>query len=175
MDSQSDSYFTNLLNEDSAYDLSNEYENQFEVIQNIDKEPNQSRCSKNFTADEDILLIFAYLNISTDAIQGNEQKSVTYWERVHCYFHEHKKFASVGDNEVGDTFVVLERPMGRKALKEHVRNEKGKRIVDMSAASILKFEEYIEDIKVGIRRGRKKRIDYMLKNNINWPLKKKRI
>ena len=94
MDSQGDSFFTNLLNENSVYDLPNEYENQFEVTQNIDKESNQRRRTKNFTADEDILLISAYLNISTDAIQGNEQKSVTYWERVHRYFHEHKKFAS---------------------------------------------------------------------------------
>ncbi|KAK1578401.1 hypothetical protein Q3G72_029987 [Acer saccharum] len=169
MDSQGDSYFTNLLNDDSAYDLSNGYENQFEVTQNIDKELNQRRRTKNFTTDEDILLISAYLNISIDAIQGNEQKSVTYWERVHRYFHEHKKFPSTrnanslmkrwsiiqlavntfcGDNEVGDTFVGLERPMGRKASKERVRNEKGKRIVDMSASSTLKFEEYMEDIKV---------------------------
>ena len=55
---------------------------------------------------------------------------------------------NLGDNEVGDTFVGLERPMGRKASKERVRNEKGKRIADMSAASTLKFEEYMEDIKV---------------------------
>ncbi|KAK4846132.1 hypothetical protein QYF36_013458 [Acer negundo] len=38
--------------------------------------------------------------------------------------------------------------MERNASKERVRNEKGKRIVDMSAASILKFEEYVEYIKV---------------------------
>ncbi|KAK3183107.1 hypothetical protein Dsin_030393 [Dipteronia sinensis] len=54
---------------------------------------------------------------------------------------------NLGDNEVGDIFVGLERPMERKASKEGVRNEKGKRIVDMSAASTLKFEEYVEDIK----------------------------
>ena len=55
---------------------------------------------------------------------------------------------NLGDNEVDDTFVGLERPIGRKALKERVRNEKGKHIVDMSAASTLKFEECVENIKV---------------------------
>ena len=62
MDSQGDSYFTNLLNKDSAYDLPNEYENQFEATQNIGKEPNKRRRTNNFTTDEDILLISAYLN-----------------------------------------------------------------------------------------------------------------
>ncbi|KAK2662628.1 hypothetical protein Ddye_001202, partial [Dipteronia dyeriana] len=89
-----DSYFTNLLNEDSAYDLPNEYLYQSEATQNIEKEPNQRRPTKYFTTEEDILLISAYLNISTDVIQRKEQKSVTYWERVHHYFHEHTKFES---------------------------------------------------------------------------------
>ena len=37
---------------------------------------------------------YLYPHISTNVIQGNEQKSVTYWERVHRYFHERMKFES---------------------------------------------------------------------------------
>ncbi|KAG5540990.1 hypothetical protein RHGRI_021023 [Rhododendron griersonianum] len=51
--------------------------------------------SGNFTdEEEDKLLILAYLNISLDAVQGNDQKRKTYWRRVWDYFHEHKSFIS---------------------------------------------------------------------------------
>ena len=36
----------------------------------------------------------AWLNISLDAIQGNEQKHKAYWTRLWEYFHKYKIFAS---------------------------------------------------------------------------------
>ncbi|CAL8992592.1 unnamed protein product, partial [Prunus brigantina] len=44
---------------------------------------------------EDNLLLSAWLNVSLDAVQGNKQKSGTYWKRIWEYFHEYKSF--VGD------------------------------------------------------------------------------
>ena len=44
----------------------------------------------NFTSEEDIMIILAWLNIGLDVVQGNEQKSKTYWQRVCEYFHEYK-------------------------------------------------------------------------------------
>ena len=36
------------------------------------------------------MIISAWLNISLDALKGNEQKSKTYWQRVCKFFHEYK-------------------------------------------------------------------------------------
>ncbi|KAL7262731.1 hypothetical protein ACSBR1_000986 [Camellia fascicularis] len=40
------------------------------------------------------MIISAWLNISLDPIQGNEQKSKAYWLRVLEYFHQFKTFSS---------------------------------------------------------------------------------
>ncbi|CAO2178263.1 unnamed protein product, partial [Urochloa humidicola] len=53
-----------------------------------------TKRSKNFSIDEDKILVSAWLNTSLDPIQGNEQPHGTYWERIHAYFHEHKTFVS---------------------------------------------------------------------------------
>ncbi|KAL7226869.1 hypothetical protein ACSBR1_021857 [Camellia fascicularis] len=90
MDSQQDGYFTNLLQErpniDEHYLMESQYLNQ-----NTQKKPQRGG---NFTIEEDKLLVSAWLNISLDAVHGNEQKRSTYWKRVWDFFHEHKKFES---------------------------------------------------------------------------------
>ncbi|XP_052190871.1 glutathione S-transferase T3-like isoform X2 [Diospyros lotus] len=43
---------------------------------------------------EDLMLVSAWLNISMDAIYGNDQTKQRYWERVHAYFHQYKDFES---------------------------------------------------------------------------------
>ncbi|KAL3642385.1 hypothetical protein CASFOL_013200 [Castilleja foliolosa] len=48
----------------------------------------------NFTVEEDLLLVSAWLNVSLDAVTSNNQTHKTYWERIHDYFHEHKIFQS---------------------------------------------------------------------------------
>jgi len=55
---------------------------------------NRTRRGTNFMIEEDLLLVSAWLNISFDAVHGNEQKHKAYWLRVWEYFHEHKNFIS---------------------------------------------------------------------------------
>ena len=42
--------------------------------------------NKNFSENEDILLVKAWLNTSTDPIPGTNQKRAAYWTRVHEAF-----------------------------------------------------------------------------------------
>jgi hypothetical protein len=55
--------------------------------------PNNKR-SKNFSDDEDEVLVSAWLNISLDPIVGKDQKGGRYWSRIYEYFHEHNKCQS---------------------------------------------------------------------------------
>jgi hypothetical protein len=48
--------------------------------------------SRNFSVDEDKLLVSGWLNVSHDPIQGVDQARGTYWSRNHRYFHVNKKF-----------------------------------------------------------------------------------
>ncbi|TVU12172.1 hypothetical protein EJB05_45804 [Eragrostis curvula] len=50
--------------------------------------------TKNFSVDEDLLLVSAWLNVSLDPIQGVDQSRSTYWKRIHDYFHANKTFDS---------------------------------------------------------------------------------
>lgn len=50
--------------------------------------------TKNFSVDEDILLVLTWLNVTLDPIQGVDQSRKTYWKRMHDYFHANKKFDS---------------------------------------------------------------------------------
>jgi hypothetical protein len=43
--------------------------------------------SKSFNVDKDKLLVSAWLNVSHDPIQGVRQAYITYWDRIHQYFH----------------------------------------------------------------------------------------
>ncbi|WOH04335.1 hypothetical protein DCAR_0623744 [Daucus carota subsp. sativus] len=56
--------------------------------------PKKGRRSKNFTMEEDMLLISAWLNVSLDPVQGTNQTQLTYWNRIGNYFDEHKNFSS---------------------------------------------------------------------------------
>jgi len=50
--------------------------------------------TKNFSSEEDILLVSAWLNVGMDAISGVDQSQGTYWRRIHEYFHANKSFES---------------------------------------------------------------------------------
>ncbi|KAM3710627.1 hypothetical protein ACJW30_01G045700 [Castanea mollissima] len=54
----------------------------------------KSQRGSNFTIEEDLLLVSAWLTISLDAVQGNEQKHKTYWRRIWDYFQNKKTFIS---------------------------------------------------------------------------------
>lgn len=55
--------------------------------------PSQKR-SKNFSEEEDILLVSAWLNVSQDAVHGADQSKNTYWGRIYEYFQKNKTFES---------------------------------------------------------------------------------
>lgn len=48
--------------------------------------------TKNFSKQEDELLISAWQNVSLDPIAGVDQTNGTYWQRVHSYFMKHGDF-----------------------------------------------------------------------------------
>ena len=48
----------------------------------------KSQRSKNFSPEEDCLLVSAWLNTSKDPITGVEQQTKQFWARVHAYFVE---------------------------------------------------------------------------------------
>jgi len=48
----------------------------------------KSQRSKNFSQEEDCLLVSTWLNTSKDPITGVEQQIKQFWARVHAYFIE---------------------------------------------------------------------------------------
>ncbi|WVZ51045.1 hypothetical protein U9M48_002235 [Paspalum notatum var. saurae] len=50
------------------------------------------RRTKNFSDKEDQMLVTAWLNVGTDAVQGGERSP--YWKRIYDYFHLNKDFES---------------------------------------------------------------------------------
>ncbi|PUZ75960.1 hypothetical protein GQ55_1G252100 [Panicum hallii var. hallii] len=55
--------------------------------------PNQKRL-KNFNEQEDQLLVSAWLNISTNPIQGANQTKGSFWTGTYDYYHSNKEFTS---------------------------------------------------------------------------------
>ncbi|KAH7844046.1 hypothetical protein Vadar_023668 [Vaccinium darrowii] len=98
MNTQGDAYYTNLLSGQIDLDHDFNLENLDHGSQYVPIAPELGSTAKkpkrggNFMVDEDVLLISAWLNISLDPVQGNEQRHKTYWRRVWEYFHEHKIF-----------------------------------------------------------------------------------
>lgn len=108
---QGDACFTNLLQRGSNLDNKFMIESPSLMDQNlnphaqvstqesppqVEMEPTakKSQRGSNFTIEEDLLLISAWLNVSLDVVQGNEQKHKTYWRRIWEYFHKNKNFIS---------------------------------------------------------------------------------
>lgn len=52
----------------------------------------------NFTIDEDIKLVSAWLNVSLDAVTSTDEKHATFWERIWSTFHNDKKFNRTRDS-----------------------------------------------------------------------------
>ncbi|XP_030944537.1 glutathione S-transferase T3-like [Quercus lobata] len=52
------------------------------------------QCGSNFTIQEDVLLVSAFLNVNQDAMQSTNQKRTTYWSRIWEYYHQWKTFTS---------------------------------------------------------------------------------
>ncbi|XP_028054596.1 glutathione S-transferase T3-like [Camellia sinensis] len=94
---QNDAYFTNLMNDGTDYEFMDEPLDQGDQSSPISPQIETTKKPQrggNFTTEEDSMLISAWLNISLDPVQGNEQKSKAYWLRVWEYFHQYKTFSS---------------------------------------------------------------------------------
>ena len=90
MDTQEDiSLYANILQEDSnfAAPFLNGSQNTSMPIQESLPEveivtSNPTKRDGNFSIDEDNLLVFAWLNISTDAVHGNDQRTEKFWKKI---------------------------------------------------------------------------------------------
>jgi hypothetical protein len=64
-------------------------------LQNYQKTPSQSKMKStkktNFSIEEDILLVKAWINTSINPIQGTDQKGSKFWDRIWMNYHENKK------------------------------------------------------------------------------------
>ena len=92
MDLQYDGSLTDLLmNDTDLYDDTIQSNPtvlalvQNEVISRLRK----SQRTKNFSIEEDKLIVFAWLNTSKDAITGNEQQGGAFWQIILQYLELH--------------------------------------------------------------------------------------
>ncbi|KAH7837578.1 hypothetical protein Vadar_015386 [Vaccinium darrowii] len=93
LDLGNDGYFTSLMQSDCNEDqfvMESQYLNPNAQVFSHETEftPVMGSSSKkpprrtNFTMEEDKMLVSAWLNISMDPVQGNNQKKATFWQRV---------------------------------------------------------------------------------------------
>jgi hypothetical protein len=91
MDSNFSSSFTNFLMNESE-DILSQPSDSNQLINNILEFKclynKKSQRSKNFSPEEDCLLVSACLNTSKDPITRVEQQTKQFWARVHGYFVE---------------------------------------------------------------------------------------
>ena len=52
----------------------------------------------NFTMDEDIKLVSAWLNVSLDVATSTDQKHTTFWDKIWSTFRNDKKFNRTKDS-----------------------------------------------------------------------------
>jgi hypothetical protein len=102
---EGDGYFSSLMDEannnlsldDISFlpegnPISNEQE--LSIVQSTPlSRPNQKR-TKNFSEQEDALLVSAWLNININPVHGTNQTRGTFWKRVYDFFHKNKTFES---------------------------------------------------------------------------------
>ena len=88
----------------------------------------RSQRGANFTVDEDIKLVSAWLNVSLDAVTSTDQKHTTFWDRIWSTFHDDKKFNRSKDS-LCSRWSTIQRETnkfcGYLAQMEN-RNESGK-------------------------------------------------
>jgi hypothetical protein len=93
MDSNFPNSFTNFLMSESEEILSqpsdfNQLIDDLTYSNSNVHSAKKSQRSKNFSLEEDCLLVSAWLNTSKDPITGVEQQIKQLWARVHAYFVE---------------------------------------------------------------------------------------
>ena len=79
----------------------------------VSSRPTNKR-SKNFTEQEDDLLVQAWLNTSLDAAIGNEQSRESYWTRIHHYYQQNKQFESVrNQNSLANRWGTIQEQVNK--------------------------------------------------------------
>jgi hypothetical protein len=91
-------YYTNLLSQQGV-DVSDyadivDVENDLLELNDMNSQQKAKGRSKNFSEEEDLLLVSAYLNVGKNAITGRDQKDGKFWGRIENYFHVNKTFES---------------------------------------------------------------------------------
>ena len=90
MDSNLPNSFTDFLTNESEQLVSqqNDPDQLYYDSNLIVRTTKKAQRSKNFSQEEDCLLVSAWLNTSKDPITGVEQQTKQFWARVHAYFVE---------------------------------------------------------------------------------------
>ncbi|KAK9050395.1 hypothetical protein SSX86_030635 [Deinandra increscens subsp. villosa] len=108
--------FTNLLSQD-------------EYLVSLDGSPplppniptNINKCARargtNFTIEEDMLLVSAWLNCSIDAIKGTDQKHSQLWEKIYEYFQEHQETTERTINSLIHRWSCIQRATNKFCAK----------------------------------------------------------
>ena len=60
-------------------------------VESIAKKPQRGA---NFSIQEDNLLVYAFLNVNQDVVQGTNQQKGTYWKIISDYYRKWKTFKS---------------------------------------------------------------------------------
>ncbi|KAH7860469.1 hypothetical protein Vadar_013794 [Vaccinium darrowii] len=213
-----DGYFTSLMQSDCNEDqfaMESQYfnpnaqvlthETEFTAAMGSSKKPPRGA---NFTMEEDKMLVSAWLNISMDPVQGNNQKKnyilatsegihrgeqAKWYQPYHCFFTEslvynsnlhkqvlqllfegfvteskwHKRGQQEDDNvamdsvvdleEPTENVVDLERPIGSKAKKVHVKKQKDQ------IASLTLISGALDEIKEGKKMLVDKKLEVLAK------------
>lgn len=88
---EGEGYFTNLLQDGLHNEINTEIQQTLPINDsNPSSKANQKHKGKNFTEDEDRLLISAWLNVSMDSTQGTNQTRDTFWKRIYLYYEANK-------------------------------------------------------------------------------------
>ncbi|XP_020407962.1 uncharacterized protein [Zea mays] len=145
-------YYTSLLSQDVADDfVSDDYvlvDNeavQSPVLHEMSSQVTKRCRSKNFSEEEDTLLVSAYLNVSKDPITGRDQKDGTFWERVCKYFHKNRTFESDRNwSSLKHRWGIIQKEVNifqqyYDAIER--KNESGKTSDDKLAEAKAKFRE----------------------------------
>uniref|UniRef100_J3MC09 No apical meristem-associated C-terminal domain-containing protein n=1 Tax=Oryza brachyantha TaxID=4533 RepID=J3MC09_ORYBR len=128
--------YMNLVNEDiNHYDLggigSQPEDEQPPAVDCTSVKPKQKR-SKNFSDEEDELLVSAWLNVSLDPVSGSDQPKSTYWNRIYDYYHSNKTFISErNENSLMHRWSTIQEAVNKYCgyvSKIQERNESGVRL-----------------------------------------------
>ena len=82
----------------------------------------------NFSAEEDKLLVAAWLNINVDPVYGNEQHKTTFYGKVAKYFKDHKIDSTRSVSPLTSRWGVINREIVKfcgSLAKIEAKNESG--------------------------------------------------